>query len=154
MKQGSLKLEILFGFALWIYCGLELTIVGWIPSYSVLQGIKTNNQATIYCTVFWIMMTICRLAIPCLPFKVSQTLKIALYSLIGFAFISLLMHSNSQYGLAAMFTVLFFGLSCSIVFPFIFSIPHEFGIKFKKEQTTNILVGNMLSSGLLTSPIG
>ena len=154
MKQGSLKLEILFGFAFWIYCGLEITIVGWIPSYSVLLGIKTSNQATIYCTVFWIMMTICRFALPHVPLKVSQKLKIALYSLVFFAIISLIMHSNSQYGLAAMFTVLFFGFSCSIVFPFMFSTPHEFGLKFKKEQTTNILVGTMLSSGLLTSPIG
>lgn len=131
-----------------------MTVNGWTPSYSVLTGVKTSNEATIYGTVFWIVMTICRFGIPHMPLTISQKLKIAIYSMVCFSVISLAMHTTSHYALAAMFTTIFFGFSCSIVYPFMLSVPYEFGLKFRKEQTTNILLGTVLSSGLLTSPTG
>ena len=137
-----------------MYIGVELTVNGWIPSYSVLAGIKNSTEATIYGTIFWIMMTICRLGVPHLPYSITIKLKIALYSLVFTSIVSLIIHSSAQYGLAVMFAAVFFGCGCSIVFPFIFSVSHEYGIKFKKEQTTNFLLGTVLSSGLLTSPTG
>jgi hypothetical protein len=99
-------------------------------------------------------MTFGRLAFPHLPLQLNKMMKVMLVSMVIFGSIGLLLHINTQYAVAAMFTIIFFAISCSIMFPFMLSVPFEYGIKFSKEQTTNILLAVVPSTGFLVTPVG
>ena len=47
-----------------------------------------------------------------------------------------------------------FGISLSMVFPLLLSIPHEFEIYFTAEQISNILIGITISTGTLSPLTG
>ena len=99
-------------------------------------------------------MTFGRLAFPYLPLELNKMIKVMVVSIVIFGAIALGLHNITQYAVAAMITIIFFAISCSIMFPFMLSVPYEYGIKFKKEQTTNILLSTIPSTGFLVTPTG
>ena len=61
--------------SLFLDIGMEITFAGWISSFSLLQGVSSKEEATIYPAIFWGVMTIFRFLLAFLPGRSSQKLR-------------------------------------------------------------------------------
>ena len=134
--------------------GVELTSTGWIPSYAVLTGVSTTEEATKYGSFYYIVVIICRFVSPNLSWTNTKKLKILLYSGFVSSLICLWFQKNQDYGSAALFGAILYGFGNSGLYPLILVVSTEYGIALKPEQTANMVVATVFSSGLLTGLTG
>ena len=71
-KKVPRSAEIILCVSLFLYIGMECTYGGWISSYAVLVGASGIEEATLFPSVFWIMITIFRFVLACLPGTTSK----------------------------------------------------------------------------------
>lgn len=69
------------GLGLFLIAGIESVVTGWIPTYAVLAGEFTKDDATIYGSLFWTMSTIFRFIAVFLNIKTTVKLKTLLLTL-------------------------------------------------------------------------
>ena len=109
--------------------GEEVSYGGWISSYSVLYNFSTKEHATVYTSIYWISITSFRFVLALV--EGSPSTKIRNLGLFGIltTFIGyfLIFHVNPDLGLIVM-TVLY-GLSVSVLFPLLLTVPEELGYK-------------------------
>ena len=57
----------MLSIALFLTSGIESTVAGWFPSYSVESVGTSKSEATIYVTIFWGLNTLFRFVNASLP---------------------------------------------------------------------------------------
>jgi hypothetical protein len=152
--DAPFKLEILIGLGLFLISGIEMTVAGWVPTYSVNKGVFTKEEATIYGTLFWGTSTLLRFMAAALTVKASLKLKTLLVGIFICGIICFALDYWQSFYAAAMLGSIGYGLSCSALFPLILSISTQFNIKFRPEQVSNLLLGPIISTGLSTGITG
>ena len=108
---------------MFLYLGLECTYGGWISSYSVLMGVTDNQGATVFPIVFWVLMTIFRIALAYAPGKSSKKLQILIIANILSGIFSLMIIYAGHVKLACYLSGAMFGLSMSSIYPLIMTLP-------------------------------
>lgn len=81
--DAPFKLELLIGFGLFLIAGIEMTVAGWIPTYSVNKEVFDREQATVYGTFFWGMSTLFRFIAAALSISPTLKLKTLLLGVFG-----------------------------------------------------------------------
>lgn len=115
--------EIILCVSLFLYIGMECTYGGWISSYAVLVGASGMEEATIFPSIFWIMITIFRFILAFLPGTTSTKMKFQLYGNMASAIVSLLLVKSGLFWLACSFSAVTFGIAMSSIYTLILSIP-------------------------------
>lgn len=80
------------------------------------------EEATLFPSVFWIMITVFRFAIACLPGTTSTKMKWLLYGIVSTAIVSLLLVKAGLVWLACSLSAVAFGVSMSSVYILIISL--------------------------------
>ena len=86
--------------------------------------------------------------------KCSKKLQISIKvtSFCGIFF--LILDQLHLYKTAAILGSTCFGISVSVIFPLLLSIPAEFNLKFRADQLSNVLISPLLASMFLTGVTG
>lgn len=154
MRVASSKLELLFVLAFFLIVGMELTTTGWIPSYAVLNGACTKDEAAYYGTIYYMLVVVLRLGIPRVPTSSTNKIKFMLVSMVLSSLICLVYQLYEMYEQVAMFGSIGFGVTVSAMYPLALVVAGEYGIGFQASQTANMMTASVLSSGLLTGLAG
>ncbi len=109
-----------FLFFIFLYVGFEITIAGWISSYAQLIG-SDATQAALLVTWFYVALSVGRLLSVPLLSKIKLTRLIS--CLLGLCIISVLL-LNTQI-LPLTLVVMLLGLSCSALFPMVFTYANQ-----------------------------
>lgn len=102
---------------------MECTYGGWISSYAVLVGASGMEEATIFPSVFWIMITLFRFVLAFLPGMSSSKMQFQLYGNMVSAILSLLLVKSGFAWFACSFSAVTFGIAMSSIYTLILSIP-------------------------------
>ena len=153
IQWASGRLEIIMGVALFLIIGEEVTSSGWLPSYAVMTGVMDKSEAAFCGTLFWLMSTSLRFSSSALKMSISAKLKVLLVLLVACSCASLTLYLTGNHYLNAILGSIGFGIACSAVFPLLMALPVEFGLKFKPEQISNLMLPPFLSSLFLTGMI-
>lgn len=153
-KTVGWSLELCLCLLLFLYIGNECTYGGWISSFAVLTGVADNEGATIFPSIFWIIISLCRFVLAFMPGSSSKKLKRLIQGCIGSGFLSLLVIYQGYTGFACYLSAILFGTSMSSIYPLIFSFPLEKGLILESRQTTNIVMAGVVSEGVLTMFVG
>jgi fucose permease len=117
LKVGSFKLELLFVLTFFLIVGMELTVMGWIPSYAVLKGVCTKKEATKYGTIYYILVVVLRLTIAKVPVSNTKKIKFVLIAMVITSLTCLIYQHCEMYEQVAMFGSIAFGDCISDVSP-------------------------------------
>jgi fucose permease len=130
---------------MFFYLGLECTYGGWISSFAVLTQVANRQQATIYPSLFWVLMTIFRIGLAFLPGSGHKKLRIQIEANIGSGIISLVLIYMGHTQLACYLSAVMFGFSMSTIYPLILLFPSEVGLHTEDRQTSNIVMAGVIS---------
>ena len=108
------------------------------------------EEATLFPSVFWIMITVFRFALAFLPGTTSTKMQCLLYSIVATAIVSLLLVKAGLVWLACYLSAVAFGVSMSSVYILIISLTNQFGLTLGEHQTSNIITCSVLGEGVLT----
>ena len=117
--------HLLFGvLGIFFYVGAEVSIGSFLVNYLSLPNIGgfSEQQATHYVSLYWIMAMIGRFAGSALLVRFSPRKLLALFALINVGLLALTMGSE---GKLALYSVVAIGLFNSIMFPTIFALGIE-----------------------------
>jgi fucose permease len=131
-----------------------MTVSGWIPSYAVMVKILNRKEATVYGTFFWSVSTIFRFIAAALTIRNSVKLKLLLLSVLVCSIACFTLNYLQYFGAAALVGSLCYGMACSAVFPLLVSISLEYGIEFRKDQISNMMIAPVLSSMCIAGVTG
>lgn len=154
LKVGSFKLELLFLLAFFLIVGMELTVMGWIPSYAVLKGACTKKEATKYGTIYYILVVVLRLTIAKVPVSNTKKIHFVLIAMVITSLTCLIYQHYEMYEQVAMFGSIAFGVTVSVMYPLALIVAGEYRIGFQASQTANMMTAFVFSSGLLTGLTG
>lgn len=131
-----------------LYVGMELTFVGWITTYGVINGM-TQGDAALLVSVFWFSLSMGRLlALPILRAGYFTTL---LYSCLSLA---VAMMACLYLGwLNLYFLTFIFGLSLSAIFPTLFTLGNHL-VSLNGKRTGMIFLAAGLGAMVAPTLIG
>lgn len=126
----------------------------WISSYAVLHDLSTKERANLYGSIFWISVTGFRFLFS--NVKGSPTTKIKYLG--GISIVStfvchfFIFNIHGELGLVLM--SLLYGLSTSVLFPLLMTIPEEFGYKLTVEEITVFVIWASIGQGSIGLVVG
>lgn len=121
---------MLFVLAFFLIVGMELTTMGWIPSYAVMNGACSKAEAVKYGTIYYILVVILRFGIPKVPGTNTCKLRFMIVSMLLSSIICLVFQQHQMYSAVAMFGSIAFGLTVSVMYPLALVVAAEYGISF------------------------
>ena len=119
----STRTQYLLQVMLFVYVGAGITFGGWISSYAVMAGVATKEEATLYSSIFWSLLTVSRFVFACLPFNSSLKLHFLVRACLAFGFGSLVLMWLDWRTAACLFSSVGYGVGLSSVFPLAISMP-------------------------------
>jgi fucose permease len=151
---GSSKSAFLISLSLFVLLGVEYTVSGWIPSYTVVTGVSGKKEATQYATIYYVMVIAMRLTSSKITLANKKKLVAMLVGMVSTTVLCLYFQFGQDFATAALVGSYGYGISCALVYPLIMLLPSEYGMAFRPEQTANIMMGTVFSSGFLTGLTG
>ncbi|MFY0665313.1 MAG: MFS transporter [Natronospirillum sp.] len=131
-----------------LYVGMELTFVGWITTYGVINGM-TQGDAALLVSVFWFSLSMGRLlALPILRAGYFTTLLYSCLSLAVAMMVSLYVGGLNLYLLTFIF-----GLSLSAIFPTLFTLGNQL-VSLNGKRTGMIFLAAGLGAMVAPTVIG
>ncbi len=114
-----------------------------------------NSQtATIFPSIFWGVMTLFRFVMAFIPSSSSKKLRFLLECNLATGIISMILIKTGYALVGCYFSAAMFGFSMSVIYPLVFTLPIEGGLRLEESQTTNISMGGVVAEGLITMVVG
>ena len=100
------------------------------------------------------MMTLSRFVFACIPGKSSKKLLVLLVGVCCTACLSLILIKANLISFSCYLSSILFGLSMSSMYPLLFVMNDEFGMRLSESQALNMSSAGVISEGIITSFVG
>ena len=137
------------------YIGIMTTYSGWISTYAVVMEVSEKEKATSYASIFWTSSTFFRfLTIYLFSGTISHKWRRMLQISIVFMAISCFIIAIQVYEIGIIFCGIFYGGIITSVIPFMFTLPSEFQMQIRMNQSSSIYVAGSMGEAFLSMVIG
>ena len=127
---------------------IQNIIQNWLPTYIIQSGIADKASGAQLVTLFYVCLTAFRFIFGFLGFTDSLKLVLSNYGQFLSGLVVVLLVLFKYASLSAYISSILYGITLSMIFPLILSIPHEFGLHFTDSQISNIMIWVTLEMGL------
>jgi hypothetical protein len=145
---------LIISVAIFLNMGIVMTVPTWLPVYAVMEGVADIEDTTIYGTLYWTTNVLAKMAMAVWSANSTHKITAVLTTTLGCGLICLILQYLGAFGAVVNFGIIIYGFSISSGFGLLLSLPNQYGIVFKPDQTANIMMWTLLAYGILTGLSG
>ena len=131
-----------------------MTVAGWLPTFAVEVHAFNEYQASLFATLFWVMITLFRFVAASSTMKCTRKLSFLVNTIVVSSFLCVFLIFLEAYQLVTIVGTIGFGIGFSATIALILALPSEFDLKLEPDQVTNIFFASFFSPMVITAIIG